>query len=257
MCMFHLVFLHQLLIRILSVNPMYYVGFSSCTIVASLILFQGFNTTDATNTFSLLSGFIVTFLGVHLLNISRMPETPLPTGHSTLEGGLMNPRLSLQGRMSLDGWTGDRESIDLHAGGSVRGSRHGRQSSIYRSQTTNLFNSFEAPDGDIVLNPVSPHTTSQHHPHRKPPSADLHELREADEWERSNDYLDDDHDNDDERTALRKGKTRKGDNNQRQATTPSADHNNVNPSRGGDMTSQRVDGRSPTHNQSSTDVRIS
>lgn len=243
--------LPQPLTPYLSVNPMYYVGFSSCTILSSLILFQGFNTHDATNTFSLLSGFIVTFLGVHLLNISRTHEAPLPNGHSTLEGGLMNPRLSLQGRMSLDGWTGDRGSVDLPAGGSMRGTRHGRHSSLYRSQATNLFNTFEAPDGDVVLNPISPQR--HHHPHRLQPSVDLQELREADEWEHSNDYLDDDQDNDDERTALRKQKFRKGNNGQLQPTTSSASHSNISLARDGDANGQN---RSPVHKSSSTDVRI-
>ena len=41
---------------------MYYVGFSSATIIASLILFQGFNTTDATSIMSLIAGFIVTYI---------------------------------------------------------------------------------------------------------------------------------------------------------------------------------------------------
>lgn len=50
---------------------MYYVGFSTATILASALLFRGFNTTDPTNTVSLLAGFIVIFLGVHLLNASR------------------------------------------------------------------------------------------------------------------------------------------------------------------------------------------
>ena len=50
---------------------MYYVGFSTCTIVASIILFQGLNTDDPTNTLALLAGFITTFLGVHLLELSR------------------------------------------------------------------------------------------------------------------------------------------------------------------------------------------
>ena len=44
---------------------------STATTVASLILFRGFNTTGYTNTVSLLVGFIVTLLGVHLLNDSR------------------------------------------------------------------------------------------------------------------------------------------------------------------------------------------
>lgn len=120
---------------------MYYVGFSTSTLVASLILFQGFNTTDATNTVSLLSGFIVTFLGVHLLNLSRTPETPLfDQHHSTLEGGLLNPRLSLQGRMSLDGWTGTENG---HPPTPSRMNGHGRRSSLYRAQSTTLFNAFE------------------------------------------------------------------------------------------------------------------
>ncbi|RPD82248.1 DUF803-domain-containing protein [Lentinus tigrinus ALCF2SS1-7] len=55
------------------VNPMYYVGFSTATIVASIILFQGLNTDDPANSISLLAGFITTFLGVHLLELSRTP----------------------------------------------------------------------------------------------------------------------------------------------------------------------------------------
>ncbi|EPQ53707.1 DUF803-domain-containing protein, partial [Gloeophyllum trabeum ATCC 11539] len=129
------------------VNPMYYVGFSSATIVASLILFQGFNTTDTSNTISLLIGFIVTFLGVHLLNISRKPE-PLPAlpSHSALESGLMNPRMSLQGRMSIDGWNGvpsyQPEGVPLSAG-------HGRRGSAYRSNNQTLFNAFEGDDDEL------------------------------------------------------------------------------------------------------------
>ena len=96
------------LTKLSSVNPMYYVGFSSAVIVASLILFQGFNTTDGMYTVSLLLGFIVTFLGVHLLNLSRIPEPPPlspDNPHQTaLETGLLNPRLSISGRMSADGW---------------------------------------------------------------------------------------------------------------------------------------------------------
>jgi magnesium transporter len=100
---------------------MYYVGFSSATIVASLILFQGFNTTDGTNTLSLLCGFIVTFLGVHLLNLSRKPDGE---HHSSLESGIIQPRLSLQGRMSIDGWNG--------VAGTPLGAHHrqGRQNGI-------------------------------------------------------------------------------------------------------------------------------
>jgi len=105
------------------VNPMYYVTFSTAVIVASTILFQGFNTTNTTNTLSLLAGFIVTFLGVHLLNISREPEapplSPENSRHVHLETGLMYPRLSLSGRASHDGWP---LSAGLHNSHSRRGS---------------------------------------------------------------------------------------------------------------------------------------
>jgi len=140
---------------------MYYVGFSSATIVASLILFQGFNTTDGSNTLSLLCGFIVTFLGVHLLNLSRKPADE---HHSALENGVTNPRLSLQGRMSIDGWNG--------VGGTTIGAhRHGRQNSLGRSQGTTIFDEDEASGGMA-----------------------LSELPEVDE---------DDYDDADERTRLR------------------------------------------------------
>ncbi|KAJ7232310.1 magnesium transporter [Mycena haematopus] len=57
------------------VNPIYYVTFCTATIVASLILFKGFNTSSASNTVSLLCGFVVTFLGVHVLNIAMLDES--------------------------------------------------------------------------------------------------------------------------------------------------------------------------------------
>jgi len=126
------------------VNPMYYVGFSTATIVASVILFQGFNTDDPANSISLLAGFITTFLGVHLLEISRKPES-LPTvanghGHSALESGIMNPRLSIQGRMSLDGWGGAAGGMDA-----PHSARHGRQGSAGLRSAT-LFDAYDVED---------------------------------------------------------------------------------------------------------------
>ena len=53
------------------VNPLYYVSFTTFTLVASFLMFKGFNTSDAVNTISLLCGFLVTFSGVYLLNLSR------------------------------------------------------------------------------------------------------------------------------------------------------------------------------------------
>lgn len=138
-----------------SVNPMYYVCFSTATIVASLILFQGFNTDNPSNTISLLAGFAVTFLGIHLLELSRKPEQDPPHAGGALEAGLMNPRLSLQGRASLDGWNGP---VPTSAGGiglghTRRSSRNSNQ--LYRQQTATLFNAFEddggaGQDGDVV-----------------------------------------------------------------------------------------------------------
>ena len=54
-----------------SVNPLYYVTFTTFTLIASFILFRGFNTSDAVNTISLLCGFLTIFTGVYLLNLSR------------------------------------------------------------------------------------------------------------------------------------------------------------------------------------------
>ncbi|KAI4526714.1 magnesium transporter NIPA-domain-containing protein [Schizophyllum commune] len=123
------------------VNPMYFVGFTTMTLVASLILFQGFNTASAGSTISLLCGFIITFLGVHLLNYSRELPTEFPldeTPHA--EGGVWAPRLSLQGRMSMDGW--DLEAPPGSAGGMrrQRSGGHGRGGSFGR-QT--LFDAYD------------------------------------------------------------------------------------------------------------------
>ncbi|KAI1789427.1 magnesium transporter NIPA-domain-containing protein [Ganoderma leucocontextum] len=140
------------------VNPMYYVGFSTATIVASVILFQGFNTDDPANSISLLAGFITTFLGVHLLEISRKPDaSSVPGGHphSTLEGGLMNPRLSIQGRMSIDGWSGAAGTpigSTMPTPWSVGHGGHGRRSSLYRHQTQTLFQAFEEDEDERGAN---------------------------------------------------------------------------------------------------------
>jgi magnesium transporter len=174
-----------------SVNPMYYVGFSTATVVASLILFQGFNTTDGTNTVSLLAGFVVTFLGVHLLNVSRQPspEDALPQQapggrrrhpSSDASGIAHYPRLSLEG---IGPWTppplaARRNSLTLSQ------SQHGRASSVPQSHartnsgTLNLFGSFAEGGSELV---------------------GLRELREVREEEEGEDVDDDA----DERTLLR------------------------------------------------------
>lgn len=51
------------------VNPIYYVCFTTATIIASAIMFQGWNTASPTNTVSLICGFLIIFSGVYLLDM--------------------------------------------------------------------------------------------------------------------------------------------------------------------------------------------
>lgn len=69
-------------------NPIYYVMFTTSTIFASVLLFQGFNTGGAAAV-SLLGGFLTTFLGVYLLNLTKSHNTdgPRPSRLSTHERG--------------------------------------------------------------------------------------------------------------------------------------------------------------------------
>jgi len=126
---------------------MYFVCFSTATLVASLILFQGFNTTSGINTLSLLIGFIVTFLGVHLLNLSRRDAEDAGTGHLPLENGMMNPRLSSGSRLSIDGgWPASPHAIGLNGvpGHVRRGSRGSlRGSGSVGGGSTTLFSAYE------------------------------------------------------------------------------------------------------------------
>jgi hypothetical protein len=116
------------------VNPLYYVTFTTCTLVASCLLFQGFNTTSAVNTLSLLCGFLIIFSGVYLLNLSRddpdgknaagdhFPDAPPTDGisgfptrrsmqsrRSTDTGGFRSPFLG--GRRSSRTSLGDRRGL--------------------------------------------------------------------------------------------------------------------------------------------------
>lgn len=92
-----------------SVNPLYYVTFTTFTLIASAIMFQGFNTTSAVNTISLLCGFLIIFSGVYLLNLSR--DDP-------------------DGRSSLANKFGDAPPTDGIAGYQTRRSLQARRSSI-------------------------------------------------------------------------------------------------------------------------------
>ena len=92
-----------------SVNPLYYVTFTTAVLCASFILFRGFNTTDTVNTVSLLCGFLIIFSGVYLLNLSAAD----PDGHELLRGksidgvptdgiAVIQTRRSMQSRRSLE-----------------------------------------------------------------------------------------------------------------------------------------------------------
>jgi drug/metabolite transporter (DMT)-like permease len=107
------------------VNPLYYVTFTTATLCASFILFKGFNTTNPTNTLSLLCGFLVTFAGVYLLNLSRGdPNGRVLAGHNRDDStgtdmiSGFQTRRSMQARRSGDpmrhsmsSQNGDREAL--------------------------------------------------------------------------------------------------------------------------------------------------
>ncbi|KAK4156709.1 hypothetical protein C8A00DRAFT_30372 [Chaetomidium leptoderma] len=103
------------------VNPLYYVTFTTATLCASFILFRGFNTTEAVNTLSLICGFLVTFTGVYLLNLSRNDPngTKMLARRSNGDSTGTDMISSIQTRMSMEarrshggaGGGGDREGL--------------------------------------------------------------------------------------------------------------------------------------------------
>ena len=100
--------------------------FTTATLCASFILFSGFNTADPVNNLSLICGFLITFTGVYLLNLSRGD----PHGRHLIAGrggadatgtdmvSSFQTRLSMQSRRSGDpsrhsfsSRLGDREGL--------------------------------------------------------------------------------------------------------------------------------------------------
>ncbi|KAL7751744.1 hypothetical protein RI367_002743 [Sorochytrium milnesiophthora] len=53
------------------VTPIYYVGFTTATITASLVLFKGFNDSSVVDIISVLCGFMTIFIGVFMLNSAK------------------------------------------------------------------------------------------------------------------------------------------------------------------------------------------
>ncbi|CAD6886484.1 unnamed protein product [Tilletia controversa] len=124
------------------VNPIYYVMFTTSTILASFLLFRGFNTSGPAAAVSLMGGFVVIFMGVYLLNLNRLidpytqqPRMSLVTGEGIAgtgrlsehrerllsgENGMFNPRLSMSGGHGRSMSAGmSRSSLSL--GGGVGG----------------------------------------------------------------------------------------------------------------------------------------
>ncbi|KAI2612565.1 DUF803-domain-containing protein [Hypoxylon fragiforme] len=137
------------------VNPLYYVTFTTATLCASFILFSGFNTTDTVNTLSLLCGFLVTFTGVYLLNLSRRDPngTRMLAGQGTDVTGTdmissIQTRLSMQARRS----TGSRISV---------GSRgHSDRDGLMRAYD------LEQAAGEYSLNDLTESSDDEHPPRR-------------------------------------------------------------------------------------------
>lgn len=71
---------------VIRVMPIYYVMFTTATITASVILFQGFNTTSTVNVVSLFCGFGTIFSGVLLLNNAQHPAVE-PHGKGSIANG--------------------------------------------------------------------------------------------------------------------------------------------------------------------------
>ncbi|KAG9325819.1 hypothetical protein KVV02_005743 [Mortierella alpina] len=69
------------------VMPIYYVMFTTATITASVILFQGFNTTSTVNVVSLFCGFGTIFSGVLLLNNAQHPVVESHGKSGTITNG--------------------------------------------------------------------------------------------------------------------------------------------------------------------------
>ncbi|CAG8597108.1 12862_t:CDS:2 [Cetraspora pellucida] len=77
-----------------SVNPIYYVSFTTSTIFASVLLFQGFNTSNTVNVISLFCGFLTIFAGVFLLNGAKTDR--LLTRSSQNGNGVLRSSISLE-----------------------------------------------------------------------------------------------------------------------------------------------------------------
>ncbi|WPH03320.1 DUF803-domain-containing protein [Acrodontium crateriforme] len=136
------------------VNPLYYVTFTTCTLVASFILFRGFNTTDAVNTISLLCGFLTIFTGVYLLNLSREDPDGGNLGirngdqrgkYHEVDGIPTDGLAGLQTRLSMQARRSGEEDNRRSNSWSMRSPINGRFSEAHgpRSGHQNLMHSYD------------------------------------------------------------------------------------------------------------------
>lgn len=109
-------------------NPIYYVTFTTATLIASFVLFRGFNTQDPVNTISLICGFLIIFTGVYLLNLSRTD----PHGTNQHHGRTRSASSAYDDGIPTDGLSGltSRRSMQMRRSESfARQSVTGRRSS--------------------------------------------------------------------------------------------------------------------------------
>lgn len=75
--------------------------FTTFTLTASCILFQGFNTSDKINTISLLAGFLIIFSGVYLLDFSRSHPNGARSARVSLDAVATDGLTAISSRSSM------------------------------------------------------------------------------------------------------------------------------------------------------------
>lgn len=148
-------------------NPLYYVTFTTATLCASFILFSGFNTTDVVNTLSLLCGFLVTFTGVYLLNLSRhdpngTKQLARRNGGDTTGTDMIS---SIQTRMSMEARRSQSHRMSI--GSNRAGDREGLIRAYDEEESLGFGLTDLAEDTDEEDDPRSPMIAShqQHNGH--------------------------------------------------------------------------------------------
>ncbi|KAJ3300229.1 hypothetical protein HK104_003143 [Borealophlyctis nickersoniae] len=82
------------------VTPIYYVFFTTATIVASVILFKGFNDTDSRDIISMFCGFLTIFIGVFQLTYHKSSSSSSGSSSSS-NGGILDKGITTSRRSSL------------------------------------------------------------------------------------------------------------------------------------------------------------